>query len=294
MPDENSLARLGFDLQADGDFGPAIEHAVREFQAWAGLSVDGRVGERTLFALQKALDQGATVPGGPPSNRPAELIRGIYPVDRFGTNVALTFDDGPSPSITPKILDVLKSNGLPATFFVVGKNVKAHPGVVARAVEEGHSLGNHSWDHPDFGGLTSAAIDKQLADTQAAVDEALGYPKDGQAHFPMVARTPYGSPFFGGSKSSKEKVAAALKKAGYDHILWTIDSRDWAHKGDPAAVVDEVKHWLNPTRGGVLLMHDLYASTLTALSSVIELLEVGGYSIVTVADLLAQKYGPVA
>ena len=108
-----------------------------------------------------------------------------------GGNVALTFDDGPDPGTTPRILATLRRHDVKATFFVVGSQVERHPGLLRRIVEEGHTIGNHSYDHADMSYLTPAQIRLELQRTQKTVDKALGY------HYQMkIMRPPYGEPYF--------------------------------------------------------------------------------------------------
>ena len=85
---------------------------------------------------------------------------------------ALTFDDGPDPETTPRLLDLLARHGAKATFFLVGKRAAKHPGLVARLAAEGHAIGNHSWDHPALSRLPAAAVAEQLRRAAAAIGDA--------------------------------------------------------------------------------------------------------------------------
>lgn len=107
-----------------------------------------------------------------------------------GDRIALTFDDGPDPHSTPRILATLRQRHVKATFFVVGSRVEEHPGLVRQIVKEGHAIGNHSYDHADMSLLIPGQIRLELQCTQKAVDGALGY------HYRMaLMRPPYGSPY---------------------------------------------------------------------------------------------------
>src|SRR5213596_3164690 len=91
-----------------------------------------------------------------------------------GPYIAMTFDDGPSPTLTPKLLDLLAAHHIKATFFVIGQNVAEHPEVVARAVREGHEIGNHSWSHPNFGRMSDEGVRRELKRTEDAITKAAG------------------------------------------------------------------------------------------------------------------------
>src|SRR2546425_12660844 len=102
-----------------------------------------------------------------------------------GSYIAMTFDDGPSASLTPKLLDLLAAHHIKATFFVIGENVAEHPEIVARAAREGHEIGNHSWSHPNFAKMSQENVRSQLQRTDDAIKNATGIR-------PMLLRPPYG------------------------------------------------------------------------------------------------------
>ena len=103
-----------------------------------------------------------------------------------GPYIAMTFDDGPSATLTPKLLDLLAAHHIKATFFVIGENVAEHPEIVARAAREGHEIGNHSWSHPNFGKMSDESVRRQLQQTDDAIKNATG-------KRPTLMRPPYGS-----------------------------------------------------------------------------------------------------
>src|ERR1700719_4679706 len=103
-----------------------------------------------------------------------------------GPYIAMTFDDGPSATLTPKLLDLLAAHHIKATFFVIGENVAEHPEIVERAAREGHEIGNHSWSHPNFGKMSDDGIRRELQKTDDVILSATG------AH-PILLRPPYGS-----------------------------------------------------------------------------------------------------
>src|SRR3989441_7110330 len=103
-----------------------------------------------------------------------------------GAYIAMTFDDGPSAKLTPKLLDLLAAHHIRATFFVIGENVAEHPEIVAREVREGHEIGNHTWSHPNLAKMSDDRIRGQLRKTEDAIRSAIG-------NRPTLMRPPYGS-----------------------------------------------------------------------------------------------------
>jgi peptidoglycan/xylan/chitin deacetylase (PgdA/CDA1 family) len=220
----------------------------------------------------------------PPVN-PAEApmppppVRGLFWPERFPGKAALTFDDGPHPVNTPKVLDILKRSGVKATFFVVGKKVRQFPALVRRIVAEGHSLGNHSDDHADFAKTERAEVVRQLAVTQAAVDAALG------RSYPLwQVRPPYGS--------MDAVVKDVLHSQGQMAVLWNVDSWDWRHRNNDSRILSTI--FAVPggvqSTGGAILFHDIHPQTVRVLGDVLARLKRHQLSVVTTDALLRQKY----
>lgn len=136
-------------------------------------------------------------------------------------NVALTFDDGPSPKWTPQVLDVLKANRVHATFFVVGKYARAHPSLVRRAVAEGHTIGNHSYSHPK---MTPLGRRRQAAQMDAAT-KYISAAADG--YKPCFFRPPYGA-------YDATTVRLARDRA-MSTVFWSHDTRDWTTPRHPSS-----------------------------------------------------------
>ena len=170
------------------------------------------------------------------------------PRECAGGGVALTFDDGPYPE-TNAVLDELKLYGLKATFFLVGFNVEMYPEIAQRIVNEGHVVGNHTWNHPDLTRLTEAQIDSQLESTNTIIQQVTGIK-------PKFARPPYGS--------TNDVVKKSMAKLGLREVIWSQDSHDWAD----ASVGDIVDQLSLVPPGGTLLMHDFAPNTLTAISGI--------------------------
>jgi peptidoglycan/xylan/chitin deacetylase (PgdA/CDA1 family) len=290
---QRALCAFGLPVAVDGVFHGPMEAAVLRLQAQVGLPADGRVGPYTLHALHQALLTGEVARAAPP---PPPPVRGLFGGDRFGDRVALTFDDGPHPKHTPRILDLLAAAHLPATFFVLGNRAEAQAELLRRIVSEGHSLGCHSWDHADLGRLPEAAVEAQLRDSARAIEAALGPPVEGAPPRPPLClfRPPYGSPWFDASARRKERVGAVVARLGWSVILWSCDSRDWVHVGHPERIVEEARVSLRPGRGGVVLMHDIHPQTVEALPGLIALVAELGLTVVPLEALLDSKYGPPA
>jgi len=207
-----------------------------------------------------------------------------YVVQRYGAHpgwVALTFDDGPDGRWTPKILDILKAKHAPATFFVIGKNMSRYPGLVAREVNAGHDVGNHTWTHPNIGETPIAQTVVELSATQRLFETITGRS--------MRLMRP---PFFGDAEPSTPREVAPLLAAqnqGYLSVGLRIDTDDWK-KPTPDQIVNTVALRLRDTvrPGQIILLHDSggdRSRTVEALPRVIDEIRASGRQLVTVAQL---------
>ncbi|WP_428963786.1 polysaccharide deacetylase family protein [Micromonospora fluostatini] len=190
--------------------------------------------------------------------------------DRDRPEVALTFDDGPQPPYTGRVLDVLERYGVPATFFCVGLHAGGHPDELARMREQGHELGNHTWSHPFLPELTRAQLVAQVERTAEAVERAGG-------SVPTLFRPPYGS--------RTPQVMRWLSELEPRVVLWDVEPFDWAMPG--AETIARIV--LDQTRpGSVILLHDGggdRSQTVDALPAVIEGLLGRGYRFVPAGRL---------
>ena len=207
-----------------------------------------------------------------------------YVVQRYGWRpgwVALTFDDGPDPRWTPKILDILKAKHAPATFFVIGQNMSREPGLVAREVREGHDVGGHTWTHPNIAEIPAAQTVVELNATQRLFETITGRSM-------RLFRPPY----FGDAEPSTPREVAPLlaaQKEGYLSVGLRIDPDDWK-KPDPQHIVDTtIARLLDTNRPGqIVLLHDSggdRSRTVQALPALIDAIRVHGFQLVTVAQL---------
>ena len=138
-------------------------------------------------------------------------------VNADGPYIALTFDDGPGKTTTPKLLDLLAKRGVKVTFFVLGENVQENPEILKREVAEGHEIGNHSWSHPNLAKMSEEAVKKQLQGTQDLVFQLTGTK-------PKTMRPPYGS-------FTDHQRKWANEQFGFKVVLWEVDPLDWKRPG---------------------------------------------------------------
>lgn len=181
--------------------------------------------------------------------------------------VALTFDDGPHPVYTPKLLDGLGERGVCATFFVVGENIPGNEEILKRMDAEGHLIGNHTYDHVKISDLDSAQACAEVEKTNALIQEATG--KE-----PEFIRPPFGA--------WKKTMECSL---GMLPVLWDVDPLDWTTK-NTALVVERVLKDTKP--GDIILLHDYYQSSVDAALEIVDALTERGYEFVTVDKLILE------
>lgn len=198
--------------------------------------------------------------------------------------IALTFDDGPDPVWTPRILDVLRRNHVQATFFVVGTQVVAHPELVRRIIAEGHQIGIHTFTHPDLARLAPWQRSLELRETQLAVAGAAGVTT-------ALLRPPYSSE----NEALDDADWSVLQQAGaagYVTVLTTQDAEDWQRPGVHRILANATPHG---HAGQVVLMHDAggdRSQTVAALSVLIPRLKAQGFRFATVGAAVGMA-GPV-
>ncbi len=184
--------------------------------------------------------------------------------------VALTFDDGPQPTVTPQVLAILRRFHIKATFFSVGQLVKNYPNIVAQEKREGNLVGDHSWSHPNLNALDAAAIHQQVAEDAQAIQQATGTA-------PTFFRPPYGE--------RNASVTAQTRHLGLSTILWNVDPQDWARPGTDTISARVLQA---TTNGSIILLHDgggNRAQTLAALPTIIRTLQQRGLHFVTIKQM---------
>ena len=187
----------------------------------------------------------------------------IKPVDPNQPMIALTFDDGPGLG-TERLVETLKSHGARATFFMMGKRVNTYPDAVRKMVETGCEIANHTTNHLKLTDYAAEGIAAEINSTSEAINQIVG-------QMPTMVRPPYGA---------VNEVVQSV--AGAPLVFWSIDTLDWELK-DAALIRDYV---LNTVKDGdIVLMHDIYETTVQATIELIPLLQERGYQLVTVSEM---------
>jgi peptidoglycan/xylan/chitin deacetylase (PgdA/CDA1 family) len=180
--------------------------------------------------------------------------------------VALTFDDGPHPVLTPRLLDMLQQEGVNATFYVVGSCASRCPDIVRRAYEYGNEIGNHSWSHPFLTRISLDRAAEEISRTDALLQSITGA-------VPNTVRPPYGA-------MSDSIRALAMPRP---MMLWNVDTNDWRSRN--SASVERAAG----TRGGIVLMHDIHSTTIEAVPTIIRDFKLRGFRFVTISGYVEQN-----
>ena len=186
---------------------------------------------------------------------------------KIAGHIAITFDDGPHPTLTPILLDALKERGIKATFFLLGQEVDRHPEIVARMHEEGHSIGNHSYRHPRFIDIGRQAIINEIESTNRSIKTATG-------SVPTLLRPPYGL--------RNSTVLDVARYMDMSVVLWSVDPRDWDHRNAPLVRDNIINYAVD---GSVVLLHDIHETSVEAAIMAIDVMIERGYVFVTVEEL---------
>jgi cellulose synthase/poly-beta-1,6-N-acetylglucosamine synthase-like glycosyltransferase/peptidoglycan/xylan/chitin deacetylase (PgdA/CDA1 family)/spore germination protein YaaH len=216
-----------------------------------------------------------------------------YDIDQIGAakkKIAITFDDGPDPRWTPKILDVLKEKNVPATFFVIGVDASQAPELLKREYAEGHDIGNHTYTHPNFDEISKTQIRWELNLTQRLIESTIGVKS-------ILFRPPFGIDH---QPEYAEEVAQlpVAQDMGYLIVGQKIDPHDWQlHDGKQMPAKDLVEAVMRQAEdGNIILFHDGggdRAQTVAALPMVIDELRAQGYQFVAVSDLIGKTRADV-
>lgn len=236
--------------QADG--------AALVITAPAGQAVTAEVTAQQVDAAKQRL-------AAPPATTAPE---GGKPAGDGKKLVALTFDDGPAKNTTADLLDILKQYDVKATFFLQGVNVDARPELVARAQQEGHEIGNHTYDHKNLTKISMDEVNQQINKTADAVERACGVR-------PTLLRPPYGSTTY----KLRDQLTVPV-------IKWSVEPADSFTK-DTTQIVNTV---LKDTQDGdIILLHDTHDYSVAAIPKIIEGLREKGFTFVTVTELLTRN-----
>ncbi|MGA2742643.1 MAG: glycosyltransferase [Bryobacteraceae bacterium] len=220
-----------------------------------------------------------------PSYYVIESSGGGYAKGPAGKVLCLTFDDGPDPRYTPRVLDILRSHGVRATFFIIGANADQNIGLVKREYAEGHDIGNHTYTHPNIALVSEERAALELSTTERIVENALGVST-------VLFRPPYNAD---SQPQTPEEILPVLRaqKAGYVTVGERIDPRDWVKGVTADEIVSEIRSELQSSEdpGHVILLHDAggdRSATVAALPRILEALQSQGYRFVPLSELLGQ------
>lgn len=206
------------------------------------------------FLYPKSIPAIASANPGASDNKAADIRR-----------VALTFDDGPHPVYTERLLEGLKERGVKATFFVTGEHAELHPEIIKTMAEEGHLVGNHTYSHIQLTGTNRETYKEELVKTNEILRKITGQEV-------QYVRPPYGS----WDKSFE-------KELNMFPVLWSVDPMDWCSENVGSItekIVSKVKE------NDIILMHDYYDTSVTAALMVVDELLKEGYTFVTVEEIL--------
>lgn len=179
--------------------------------------------------------------------------------------VALTFDDGPSPCWTPKLLEGLRKRNVKATFFVTGENAETYPEIIKEMYEEGHIVGNHTYSHVQLTALSEEEAVKELEKTNKVLFSITGA-------YPEYVRPPFG------------EISDKLEEhCDMMTVLWSVDPVDWATESENIVVRKVVE---NMEDNAIILLHDTYKSSVNAALRIVDILQEQGYEFVTVDEII--------
>jgi len=195
----------------------------------------------------------------------------VYSCASVEKRIALTFDDGPHPTLTREIIEILRENGVSATFFLVGENAEWFPEIVREEAEAGFELGNHTWSHANLRESDYDTVCREIDAGEDAVWSNFEYRT-------RLLRPPGGC--------LNNEVIRAARERDYTLVCWSVDTRDWAHTPSDAIVKNVLS---NVSGGDILLFHDYISGgspTPAALRILIPELKRRGFEFVTVSALI--------
>lgn len=195
----------------------------------------------------------------------AEQTAAISANDCYENRIAITFDDGPGKGTTEKLLDGLKERGVKATFFLVGEKIEDNRELVERMYAEGHLIGNHTFTHVQLSKVDGKQALEEIVKTNTLIEEITGEPV-------RYIRPPYGS-----------YSNSLLMQINMTPVLWSVDPEDW-NTDNTGQVVKSVV--ANVKCGDIILLHDIYDSSVAAALEIVDELKAKGFIFVTVDQLL--------
>ncbi|WP_438311373.1 polysaccharide deacetylase family protein [Sporosarcina sp. FA9] len=201
----------------------------------------------------------------PPKNDTTESVENsVESTKNEMKQVALTFDDGPDPMVTTQILETLKKYEAKATFFMLGSRVEYYPEIAKKVKDDGHELGNHTWNHSDLTKASNEKVQSEINRTSSIIEDVTG-----------VKATAFRPPYGAVNKTVRSQTVLPV-------YLWDVDTLDWKHRNANqllASVQNKTKN------GSIILMHDIHQSTADGLDAVLSYLQSEGFEFVSVSDL---------
>lgn len=220
----------------------------------------------TGWLREQAMDATSILAVAAPMQKQAETL---YKRNTYGKKlVALTFDDGPYPATTSRLLDVLREKEVRATFFELGTMASRYPETTRRVYEEKHELASHTMSHRQLNKIDASEVMAEIGQAKDILKNITGVE-------PKLMRPPYGSINY-----------IVREQAGVPMILWTVDTEDWKSK-DAAMILERAKATVFD--GAVILMHDIYESSVDGAGMIIDELRKDNYEFVTVSELAEMR-----
>ena len=198
-------------------------------------------------------------------------------------NVVLTFDDGPDPEYTPRILDILKENNVKATFFVIGDKVAKHPDIIKRMYTEGHEIENHTFNHISVRNMDNVSFEREIRATQLIIEQTIGKK-------PNFFRTPYNNLDGEYTAFDKEKLQV-VNKQNLQISEADIDTRDW-EVNNKEQIVEILVNKIKDGKSGQIMMHDSGGnrnSTVEAIGDIIKYVKNNDYQFISMSSLVADN-----
>ena len=229
---------------------------------------------KVIGKMAAAANVGEPISGKPPITGAPEPAAGedkvefIHHGPATRNHVALTFDDGPTPGVTDRILDELQHRGLHATFFMIGERIQESPDLARRVLAEGHDIGHHTMTHPKLTALPDAKVAGEIEQTLGVMREVLG-------HQPAWFRPPFGE--------LRRNQAPLVTKHGMRIVFWNVDPRDWS-RPSPETITATIL--TNAAAGSIIVCHDVHDQTADALAAILDGLQERALSPVSLRVLL--------
>ena len=257
-------------------------NCLTRFGVWSlalGLMACGG-GEPAAAPPETKTEPAAATPDATPAATPAPELGSMdaFAGKKFSRGlktrkkIALTFDDGPHPKLTPQVLEVLKAEGVTATFFWLGNMAKANPETAQMVIDGGYEIGTHSWTHARLDSARSETVRKEILETQDLVEQLTG-------KRPRLFRPPYGA--------IGKTLTETCKEDNLVICMWSVDTLDWDKGRSTEKMIDVAVN--QAENGAVILLHDIHPRTAANLAQIIKGLKARGFEFVTMGELVAEK-----